>query len=103
MAKCNSTKTKLTSQCCASGNVNKPAELNSIYRIVGGKLVDDFIARSAYSSINHKQMMFPEVSLPYQMADTYMEDLITEEMVQRVLAPVLWMIREGKFDRPSRT
>jgi len=89
-------------QCCASETVIKPAELNSIYRIVSGKLVDDFIVRSANGSKEYMKTMFQEVSLPFQMADIYTDEFITDEMVQRVLAPVVWMIREGKFDRQSK-
>ena len=32
--------------------------------------------------------------------DGYAEDTISEEQVQRVLAPILKLIREGYFDRP---
>ena len=34
-----------------------------------------------------------------EIFDRYAEDTITEEQVQRVLAPVLRMIREGRFDK----
>ena len=102
MAKRNSSKTSRKSQSCAFDAVIKPAELNTIYRIVSGKLVDDFIVRSTNGNRDYMQRMFQEVSLPFQMSDIYTDVIITDEMVQRVLAPVLWMIREGKFDRPSK-
>jgi len=100
VAKRDSTKKNRKGQCCASENEIKPAELNSIYRIVSGKLIDDFMIRSADENKEHMQAMFHEVNLPFQIAENYTDEVVTDEMVQRVLAPVLWMIRKGKFDRP---
>ena len=107
MAEHNCTKTTGKNQCCASENVTSEnvtdsAELNSIYSIVSGKLTDDFMIRSSDGNKNYMQPMFSEVNLPGQMADVYTDKVITDEMVQRVLKPVLWMIREGKFDRPFK-
>ena len=102
MAKRNSTKKSRKSQCCASETVIKSAELNNIHRIVSGKIADDFIVRNAIANNNHIQKMFHEINLPFQMSNIHTDIVITDEMVQRVLAPVLWMIREGKFDRPSK-
>ena len=34
--------------------------------------------------------------------DSYIEDTITDEQVQRVLGPVFRLIKEGVFDRPRR-
>jgi len=103
VAKRNSKKASRKSQCVASDNVIKPEELNSIYRIVSGKLIDDFVVRSAVGTKDYVQTKFHEVDLPIQMADIFADEIITEQMVKRVLAPVLWMIREGKFDRTSKT
>jgi hypothetical protein len=36
-----------------------------------------------------------------QIFDRYAEESVTEEQVARVLAPVLAMIRAGRFDRPK--
>jgi len=102
VAKRNSSKKSGKSLSCASDTVIKQAELNSIYRIVSGKLVDDFIVRSSNGNKDYMQTVFHEVSLPFQLSDGYKDVIITDEMVQRVLAPVLWMIRDGKFDRPSK-
>ncbi|MDR1291820.1 MAG: hypothetical protein LBJ91_00270 [Clostridiales Family XIII bacterium] len=35
-----------------------------------------------------------------QMLDRYADEAVTDEQVARVLAPVLAMIRAGRFDRP---
>jgi hypothetical protein len=43
-----------------------------------------------------------EISVMKQLFDQYEKDTITEEQIQRVLAPVLQMIREGKFSRRRR-
>jgi len=37
-----------------------------------------------------------------QVFDKYVEDTITEEQINRVLEPVVRLIREGAFDRPRR-
>jgi len=103
MAKRNNKRKARKSQYRAPENEINPAELNSIYRIVSGKLIDDFVVRSADVSKENTQAKFHEVDLPIRMANNFTTEIITEEMVQRVLAPVLWMIRDGKFDRTSKT
>jgi len=71
----------------------------NIFRIVGGALVDEWIAGSANADANHEQANASKL-VPYaQTPSEYIEETITDEMVQRVLAPVILMIREGKFDR----
>ncbi len=42
------------------------------------------------------------MSVLKQIFEKYAEDSITDEQVQRILAPVLQMIRDGKFDRRRR-
>ena len=37
-----------------------------------------------------------------QVFDGYIEDTVTDEQVQRVLEPVLRLIRDGAFNRPRR-
>ena len=37
-----------------------------------------------------------------EIFDWYEEEMITEERIQRVLKPILQMIKEGKFDQPRR-
>ena len=43
-----------------------------------------------------------KTSVLKQIFDKYIEDTITEEQINRVLEPVLKLIREGAFDRPRR-
>jgi hypothetical protein len=43
-----------------------------------------------------------EMSAMKQILDWHMEETITEEQVQRVLAPVLEMIRQGRFSKRRR-
>ena len=44
----------------------------------------------------------PKPSVLKEILDRYAEDTVTDEQVQRVLLPVLKMIRERKFDKPPR-
>lgn len=44
----------------------------------------------------------PKTTVLKEIFERYVEDTITEEQVQRVLEPVIRMIREGKFDKPLR-
>ena len=42
------------------------------------------------------------ISILKQVFDSYIEDSVTEEQVQRVLEPVFRLILQGTFDRPRR-
>ena len=51
--------------------------------------------------MNYQQTTAQKMDQIVQLWHQYEEETYTEEMVQRVLTPVLSMIHEGKFDRPD--
>lgn len=49
-----------------------------------------------------RQKLLVKTSTLKKIFDIYIEDSISDEQVNRVLNPVLSLIKEGKFDRPRR-
>jgi len=82
-------------------NTNTSTERADIYRIICGKLVDERITEKLKKDFAYRQTIIlgniPVESLLRQCAG----EAKTDKMVQRVLTPVLLMIREGKFDDQS--
>ena len=82
-------------------NISTSVERADIYRIIFGKAVDEKISESRNNEDNCKRIAFlgkvPVESLLRQCA----KEESADKMVQRVLKPVIWMIRDGLFDHPA--
>ena len=101
MAKRENTKTTQLVQYHIFWNMNETVKRAGIFRRGGGILKDERLTfrtnlLKSYRRTKPRRMMPLE-----QVFHEYTGETITDETVQRVIAPVIWMIRKGVFDGPA--
>jgi len=99
MAKYNNLKIMRKEQRDAYWSSDGLAANANIYRIIGGARVDEWIACNANADAGYELANAPGAAPYVHTKPGNIYEAITDEMVQRVLAPVIKMIREGAFDR----
>ena len=101
MAKRENTKTIQLVQYHTFWNMNEMVKRAGIFRRGGGMLKDERITFRTNLLKSYRRTK-PRRMIPLeQVFHDYAGETITDETVQRVIAPVIWMIRKGAFDNQA--
>ena len=98
MVKRENTKTTQLVQYHIFWNMNETVKRAGIFRRGGGTLKDERITFRTNLLKSYRRTK-PRRMVPLeQVFNDYAGETISDETVQRVIAPVIWMIRKGVFD-----
>ena len=101
MAKRENTKTTQIVQYHTFWNMNEAVKRAGIFRSGGGSLKDERLTFRKNLLKSYRRTKPRRRTSLEQVFQDYTGETITDETVQRVIAPVIWMIRKGVFDSPA--